>query len=158
MRERGDIGLLKLSERGRSLAVRCIYRATHQGIGILRKDLVVIEIVVVEKEEIRRHAIFALNRGSVDLWNASVEQAIPGTNHQRTLISDGVRQSHEGGEVSGVEGNPPGIGPQRIRLQSFRGERLQVVSPAQAKGEAICHPDRILQKSRVLVGVGMSHG
>jgi hypothetical protein len=61
MRERGDIGLLKLSERGRSLAVRCIYRATHQGIGILRKDLVVIEIVVVEKEEIRRHAIFALN-------------------------------------------------------------------------------------------------
>ena len=80
------LGVLKLCEKAETSACsscvkpeaarsRRIHRAVHQRIRILGKDLVIVEIIVVEKEKISCQAIFALNRGGIDLRNASVETA-----------------------------------------------------------------------------------
>lgn len=72
VRKRRDIRLLKLRQTGRQLAIRGIRRTVHQGIGILRKYLVIVKIIVVEKEKVSRQAAVALDRRIVDLRNAGI--------------------------------------------------------------------------------------
>jgi hypothetical protein len=76
VRKRRDIGLLKLRQTGRQLAIRGIHRTVHQRIGILRKYLVIEKIIVIEKEKISRPVrCRSWTVGVVDLRNAGVEDA-----------------------------------------------------------------------------------
>jgi hypothetical protein len=90
------------------------------------------KIVIVEKKEILGQSVLALDGGSVYLRNASIEQAVSRTYHERVLISDGVGQAYARRHVIGIEGNLARVRPQRIGFQSFHGKRLQVIARAQA--------------------------
>ena len=114
VRKRGNIRLLELRQARRQLAIRGTHRTVHQRVGILGENLVIEEIIVVQEQEISCQPVVALNRGGVDLRNASVEQAIPGANHQRPIIPDRVCQSHARRVVGGVVRHPAGVRPQRI--------------------------------------------
>ena len=135
-----------------------VHRTVHQRIGILGKYLVIEEIIVVEEQKISRQPVVALDRRSIDLRNARVEEPESGANHQRTLVPDRVCQPDAGREVPVLYGTRPASGHSGLRLQSFRGERLQVVARSQAQGKMVGDADRVLQKSGVLVRVRMGDG
>jgi hypothetical protein len=111
------------------------------------------KIIVIQEEKIPRQPVFMLNRGSVDLRNASVEESKSGADDQRPLLPDGVGDAHARPDVAGVEGHPACVRPQRIRLQAFSRESLQVIARTQAQGEVVGDADGVLQKASVLVGV-----
>ncbi len=106
VREGRDVRLFKLRQTRRQLAIRRSHRAIHQRVGILGKYLVIEKIVVVQKEEISSQPVIALNCGSVDLRNASLEEAKTGTNDQRPLVPERVCQPHARTDIGGVVGRP----------------------------------------------------
>ncbi len=76
-----------------------------KGFGVLRKNLMIVEVVIVQEEKVRAQAILALYCRVVDLRNSRVEHSVSGANHQRPFISDRVCQAGARAEVVRVERN-----------------------------------------------------
>jgi len=121
--EGGNVRFEELRNVGWRSARRRVERTAHKFVRVLRKNLAVCDVRIVEEEKIPGEAVLVLHGGSVDLRDPRIKPAIASAYNQRPLLPDGISQTGAGGEVAGIEGNFARIRPQWVGNQAFGGTR-----------------------------------
>src|SRR5271165_2423181 len=112
--ERGDSSLRKLRQTWRQGARGRTERTIHQGIWILRKDLMIVVVGIIQEEIGGGEPVIGRNGGSINLRNASVEPAVSPSHYERPLVAERVCYTHARSVIIRAEGNLTGIRPQPI--------------------------------------------
>ncbi len=90
--------------------------------------------------------------------NTHEENTVSGADHERPLVAEGVGEARARREIVWLEGNLPRWWKQRVRLQSLRGEGLQIPTNSEIQRQVIGDADGVLREGGIFVGIGVRCG